>query len=125
MTIENPNQILSYEAAADLSSNRWYAVKLDSDGKVAAIESTADIPFGILRNKPETGEAAEISPIGSGGVCRMILGATLDEGALCSTSAVGSAAAAASGSYTIGTVIKGGASSEIGSVMLNNLIVKA
>lgn len=125
MTIENTSLLITLTAASDLSAKQWYGVKVDSAGKAAAITATTDICAGVLRNKPETGEAAEICPVGAGGVARMILGATIDEGALVTIDSTGRAAASAAANYTIGLTLKGGAVGEIGSILLTPFTVKA
>jgi len=55
------------EAAADISAHHLKFVKLDTNGRVAAIAAATDIPHGVLLNKPDTlGKAATIGLIGVG-----------------------------------------------------------
>lgn len=118
MATSKVNQEITLVAAADLSSSQYYIVQVDSDGKAAAISSVTHNPIGILQNSPVTGQAARIAPLCSGGVSKIVLGGTLDEGARVSPGATGKAVTAASASYPVGTLLEGGADTEIGSVLL-------
>lgn len=60
MAYEIPGFTFTLEAAADLSAKQFYFVKIDSDGKAAAITADTDIPAGILQNAPTAGQAATI-----------------------------------------------------------------
>jgi len=56
---------ITLEAAADLSAQQYRFVKLDTNGRVAAIAAVTDIPVGVLQNKPTgLGEMAEILVVG-------------------------------------------------------------
>lgn len=125
MTTFNTSHLITKEAAADLSAIQFYLVKCDSNGKAAAITSVVDIPMGVLQNKPETGEAASIAPIGSGGTSRVVLGATIAAGALVAPGGTGKAVADASGSYNAGLCLQGGVDGDVGEVLLANLTIKA
>jgi predicted RecA/RadA family phage recombinase len=50
---------ISLTAASDLSSKQFYFVAVDTDGK-AALTGDDGNPIGVLQNKPEAGQAAEI-----------------------------------------------------------------
>jgi len=51
---------LTFEAAADLSTKQYYAVKLDSNGRVA-VAGAGEPAIGILQNKPTAlGRAAQV-----------------------------------------------------------------
>lgn len=113
------------KAAADLSSSQYLVGKLDTDGNITDVAASTDVPFGIIQNKPVTNEATRVVPIGPGGSSKIKLGEVIDEGALISFSATGTAVAAASGSYTIGLMETGGNTGDNGKVLLNNLIIKA
>lgn len=81
-------------AAADLSAKQYHFVKLDSTGKVAAITAITDIPYGVLQNKPNTDQEAEVVIIG---ITKVIADGVLDEGNLIGTSADGQADAIVAG----------------------------
>lgn len=73
-------------AAADLRTKQYYAVKIDSNGKVALGATAGEMGYGILRNKPNTGEAAEVATEGE---TEAILAGTTDEGDLLAIDANG------------------------------------
>jgi hypothetical protein len=59
MAIEVPGfRDTTRQAAADLRTKQYFFVKLDSSGNIV-LGDTAK-PYGILQNKPNTGEACEI-----------------------------------------------------------------
>jgi hypothetical protein len=63
--MEVPLFTVSREAAADLSTHQYKFVKLDSNGRVAAMGAATDVPFGVLQNKPNAlGVAAEVMVAG-------------------------------------------------------------
>lgn len=126
MTTENPNQVLSKPAAADLSSNRYRAIKLSTAADtVIAIAASTDIPVGIQRNKPVTSEACEYAVLGSGGEACIELGAVLGIDDIVSIDASGRAAADTSGNYRLGQLTKGGNTGDVGRVLLNPMVPKA
>lgn len=47
-------------AAADLSAKQYQFVKLDANGKAAAIAAITDVPIGVLQNAPTSGQEAEV-----------------------------------------------------------------
>lgn len=64
MTVEAPAGI---KAGADLSAGQFMAVRLTSARTVGAItDANAQVPYGILQNKPKSGEAAEVAVAGGG-----------------------------------------------------------
>jgi len=116
---------VSKVAAADLSAKQYYAVKLNSSGKVAACTSTVDVPFGILQNAPVTDEAASIAPLNGGGSSYIYLSGTIASAALVTIDANGAASADAAANYNIGQIEAGGAVGELGVIRLGNITVKA
>jgi hypothetical protein len=116
---------LSAIAAEDLSAKKYYAVKLDSAHKAAAITSTIDIMAGILLNAPAAGEAARYAPLGSGGVCSWISSGTIATGVIVAPAVDGKAQAAAATQYPSGLVVRGGAANELLEVLLTPMTVKA
>jgi hypothetical protein len=107
--METPLFKLSREAAADLSTKQFTFVKLDSNGKAAAVAGTTDVPVGILQNDPSAaGRAAEIMV---SGVSEIIAGGALTAGNQVSTDASGRAVAVTAGTdttrYVVGHVLIG------------------
>jgi hypothetical protein len=54
----------SFKAENDLSSNQYYAVELSDENQVDVCDGAGDIPIGILQNKPEEGEPAQVRILG-------------------------------------------------------------
>jgi len=107
MPVEVPGFKFSKEAAADLSAKQFHFVKLDANGRIAAIAAITDRPCGILQNKPSAlGQAAEIM---ADGISRLVGGANVAKGDMLGTSAVGRAVAIVSGvdvtQYALGTIM--------------------
>ena len=55
----------SFVAAEDLSSKRYYAVQPSTGKKACALGTNSERILGILQNKPESGEAAEVTIAGT------------------------------------------------------------
>ena len=118
------NRILThpFPASGDLSGKKFYAVKINSDGEIVVATAITDIIFGILQNEPDAqGKEASVA---LEGISKIVLGATLAIGVQCGTSTAGKAIADASTNYTIGTIVQGGVSGDIGSVHLNHATIK-
>ena len=65
MAITNQEgESITLEAAADLSAIQYHVVKVDTNGKAAAIAAATDTPVGVLLNKPTSGQAAKIQTSG-------------------------------------------------------------
>jgi len=88
--ISNYSVKVTLVAAADLSSNQYNFVKLDSDGNAAAVAATSDQAIGVLQNDPLLGQEAEVLVIGGS---KLVAGGAVTEGALVGTSAAGKGSA--------------------------------
>jgi len=126
MTTYNPGLAITLEAAVDFTNLRYTFVIADSDGKASSNTFATTQVLGVIQNTPITGGECHILPIGSGGSSKILLGATLDEGAMASMEiTTGQAIAATSASYAIGPVLQGGADTEIGEILLTSQIPQA
>ena len=65
----------SFKAAADLSAKQYYAVKLDSSGKIALCDTAGDQAFGILQDKP--GAANRAGSVRRHGISKAVLAGTV------------------------------------------------
>lgn len=65
-------------AGADLSAKQFYAVKLSAARAVNLMAASTDDCYGILQNKPTSGQAADV---GIFGVSKAIAGAAISAGA--------------------------------------------
>jgi len=80
------NYILNLKAGSDLSSSRFKALVLASDGEVDVAGVNAK-SIGFLMNTPTAGQVCEIA--GSGGGAKAIAGGTINAGDLLATDANG------------------------------------
>ncbi len=78
MAYEIPGQMVSFQAAADLSAQQFRFVKLDANGQVAAIAAVTDIPIGILQDKP--GAQGRACNVMLDGISKLVGGANLAKG---------------------------------------------
>jgi len=82
--------IRNFKAAADLSSNQFFAVKLDSTvDQVAAVTAVTDDVYGVLQDKPDA--AGKSAATARSGVTKMKAGGTIALGDRCVTDATGKA----------------------------------
>lgn len=108
-------------AGADLRTKQYHFVKLESDGEVVACSAVTDVPYGVLQNKPNTGQEAEIVIIG---ITKISADEDLIPGELLGTSADGQAQAVVAGTettvYIVGVCRNAvGAAGRIGSAVVN------
>jgi hypothetical protein len=122
---------LTFPAEEDLSNDQYRIVVLTSTGTVRRPDAATDIPIGVLQNAPAVaGQAAVVRVIGSGGVTKIQMGATVATGAIVageyvSATDAGKAIAAVATMYPIGVLVQGGAEDDLGSLLLSPITVKA
>lgn len=97
----------SMVAGEDLSSYQYHLVKVDAANSVARQDTAGGNIFGVVDNKPESGENCTVV---TNGVTRVFAGGTIAAGNEISVTASGTATAAASGDYIVGTAISAVAS---------------
>jgi len=54
----------SMESGDDFTDEQYYGCKMESDGVIALTSNDADTPVGLILNKPDDGETAEILIVG-------------------------------------------------------------
>lgn len=54
----------SYKAGADLSAKQFFAVELTAADTVGLVNAATDRVLGLLQNKPQAGQAAEVRILG-------------------------------------------------------------
>jgi hypothetical protein len=86
--ISNYSVKVTLVAAADLSAKQYHFVKLDNNGKAAAVTAITDVPVGVLQNAPTAGQEAEV--LVSGGT-KLVAGELLALPAFLSTTNAGRA----------------------------------
>lgn len=106
----NEKKILTetYTASEDLSSNQYYGVHLDGDRSVDLQDAATEKPAGILLNKPESGEAAEVLVLGR---CPVVVAEAISAGERIRIGADGKAYVWDPGTdttaYVVGTCVEG------------------
>lgn len=107
MAYEIPVLTIGLEAGGDLTAGQYKFVEIATTGKVSICNAATDKPIGVLQNKPNTGETAEVMVIG---VTKVQGDADLAIGDLIGTSADGQADAKTPGTdtteYVVGMVIQ-------------------
>lgn len=68
----NPDGVDFKEANADLSAAQFKIVKLLTTNKID-LNSAAALAYGILQDKPKSGEIGTVARCGSGGISRCIV----------------------------------------------------
>lgn len=103
MAWESPQGLkITLRAAADLSTHQFKFVKTDTNGDVVLCSATTDIPIGVLQNKPQLGQEAEVLV---SGVTKLVGAAGTAVGTLLATNATGLAAVVVAGTDTTRYVV--------------------
>ena len=108
-------------AGADLSSDQYKFVKLNSSGEAVLCAAATDKPIGVLQNAPSSGQEAEV--VVSGGT-KIKTAAGIAVAALVGTGSAGTADAKTPGTdtteFVVGTMIVATANAnEIGTAVVN------
>lgn len=92
-------------AGADLSAKQFFAVKLSTstDRTVALASTGGEVIYGILQNKPTSGQAADVCIFG---LTKCFAGAAVTRGDLLTTDTSGRAITATSGKVAWGQALE-------------------
>jgi len=108
-----------FAAYDDLSSSQWLFVKMNGNGIVDACDGTTDVPVGVLQDEAATGQGVSVRTIG---YTKVILGDTVTAGQFVGTDASAACIPLTPGTsttlYVAGQAVVGGASGEIGEIIL-------
>lgn len=115
-------QLVTLPANADLSAKQYFAVAINSNGRVALAGDGALIT-GILYNKPDAQDKE--AAVAISGRVKTEFGATVAAGDEVAVDSAGKIVPSATGDHTIGVAIEGGASGEIGSVLIGGMAFPA
>lgn len=105
-------------AGADLTAKQFFLVKLSTsaDDTVLLAAANTDVVYGVLTNKPNTGQAAEVQIVG---VAKVVAGAAFTRGDALMSDANGNAITKTSTNPIFGYALESaGGSGEIHSVRL-------
>jgi len=100
MSYENPVLTKGGKAAADLSANIHFAVKVDSNGRYAAVTTAGEVVAGVLQNKPSALDRSVSVMVQ--GITKMVASEAIPAMSLIGVSANGRARVARSGDFIVG-----------------------
>jgi hypothetical protein len=102
-TSNSVNTLGDLTASADLRTSQFLAVRITGSRTVGLISASTQVPIGILQNKPNTGEAAEVAISGK---VKAIAGAAITAGAEVMVNASGQViTAATTGNRAFGVAV--------------------
>lgn len=120
MASEHGLQTITMKAAADLSDEQFYFVKMSDDFKVALCSVDGELPLGVLQDTPSA--AGRECSVAYGGVTKVVLGETVTAGEEAKVSSAGKAIGASTGTtagdHVVGQFLEGGDAGEIVSMMI-------
>ena len=99
-----PQTLISLVAAADLSANQYYVVKMNSAGDVLLHDDNDEqFPLGVLQNAPASGETASVLVAG---VTKVVAGTSFNpQNLLAAVDSTGKVSNVIAGNYVIGQPI--------------------
>lgn len=110
-TVTGPSR--TFKAGADLRTKQYFIVKLSSGDVVLAAAATDNL-LGILMNKPNSAENAEVQLVNSQGTCKVVAGGSITAGNMITADSAGKAVATTSvGNYILGMALKDAASGDV------------
>jgi len=115
-----PGETLSVKATAAITS-AYVFVKFDTDRDYCVLAGAGENADGVLCSKAAINEDVEMVV---NGIVPVLLGDTVANGAEVASDASGRAVTATVGAHVLGTVIRGGAVGELGSIILGRKGVK-
>lgn len=101
-------------ASADCTGKQYCFAALSGARTVTFVGTAGAIAIGVLGNKPNTGQAAEVLV---GPEVKITLSATLSAGAKVSSTNAGLAKAAATGENILGQLVEGGVNGDVVAMM--------
>lgn len=123
MSSEQNLQTLSKVATAvSLAAKQYFIVDQTTAGLIELGSAGDDLVLGVLQDNPV---ASEVGRVAYGGRSKVVLGATVAIGVHIASDAAGKAVEATIGQMSIGTLLLGGADTEIGEVLLDKKEVHA
>ena len=103
MAVEAPLGLFSWPASADLHTNQFCFVTVNSSGQVAVNGTSGADCVGVLQNKPDV--AGQGATVAVGGISKVVAGGTITPGAEVMSDTSGHAIAATAGNYQLGRYV--------------------
>lgn len=103
-------------AAADLSAKQYLGVKLSAARAVNVVAASTDVPYGVLQNKPTSGQAADVCLFG---LTKAVAGGTIAAGAklMFNASAQVITWASGAGNTVVGQALEAGVVNQVISIL--------
>lgn len=117
MAYEERRESISRDAAGDLSAHQYKFMALNSSGQVALNTASGGDCLGVLQNKPAA--AGQASTVTTGGVTKVIAGASFNPGVAIMSNATGLAITATTGLKILGVALEAGVNGQVTSVQLD------
>lgn len=115
VTANEDARIVTCKASADLRNYQYQLVaKVSGAWEVEAVDNVADVPLGILYNKPNTNEEASVLLLPGGGIAKGKAGGAVTEGAYLKTDNTGKFVVSSSdGEQVVGRALEAADSGDI------------
>lgn len=113
MATYQPGDRGSFEAAADLSTKRYHAVKLNADGAIVLATAGTDAIIGVLDSDTKLGDTGDVVFINGPGSFKAKSGAAIAAGALITAGAGGVAVTATAGDRAFGRALYAAVNGEV------------
>ena len=104
MAVDFGGQDITAVSGADLTGKRFYAVTLETSGKLALADSAGEKCLGVLQNVP-SGDG-KIGRVRINGVTKAVVNGAVEEGAELSAAATGKLTTASAGHYIVAVALE-------------------
>ena len=104
MAVDFGGQDITAVSGADLTGKRFYAVTLESSGKLALADSAGEKCLGIVQNAP-AGDG-KIARVRINGVSKVVVAGAVEEGAELSATTAGKLTTASAGHYIVAVALE-------------------
>lgn len=119
MATDEKVQLLSFEAAEDLSAKQYLFGYIDSSGQINDVASQGVAAQGVIYNNPAAqGRSCQLAV---GGKIKVMYGDTITAGDEITTGADGRAEVAASGDFVCGYACISGVDADIGTIIFTGV----
>ena len=112
MAVTQHSEFSSMTAAADYSAKQYHLVTQTGDQQVTLAGDGVKV-FGVINNKPKSGETAEVVRITAGVTFKVKLEGTVDRGDRLASNANAKAIEAVAGDESFGYAMEGGVSGDV------------
>jgi hypothetical protein len=104
MAVDFGGQDITTVAGADLTGKRFYAVTMETSGKIALANSAGERCIGVLQNAPSAD--GKLARVRIGGVSKVLVAAAIEEGVELSATTAGKFSTASAGHYVMAIALE-------------------